>query len=128
MGRGYHLSDDNWTSLGLLRSPNPKPRSRIVSKEIRKTLRFSEDEMAMIESKLSDHGLNFSEFARAAILKKQIRSRVTVDMVRQVQRVGNNLNQMVKLLHQGKGDISNLEVMRKLIEIQNQIKEFSDDR
>ena len=99
-----------------------------MSKEVRKTLRFSADEMAMIESKLSDHGLNFSDFARSAILKKQIRSRVTVDMVRQVQRVGNNLNQMVKMLHQGKGDISNLEVMRKLIEIQNQIKEFSDDR
>ncbi len=99
-----------------------------MSKEVRKTLRFSAYEYDQIEVKLADHGLTFSEFARSAILRKKINSRITVDMVRQVQRVGNNLNQMVKLLHQGKGDIPNIEVMKKLIEIQNQIKEFSDDR
>lgn len=100
-----------------------------MAKEIRKTLRFSADEFSTIEQILDEHKLTFSDFARSAILKKKVHTKLTVDMVRQVQRVGNNLNQMVKLLHQKKdGDISNLVVMQKLIEIEKAIKEFSNDR
>jgi len=99
-----------------------------MAKEIRKTLRFSADEFTIIEQILDEHKLTFSDFARSAILKKKVHSKLRVDMIRQVQRVGNNLNQMVKLLHQKKGDISNIEVMKKLIDIEKSIKEFSDDR
>ena len=78
-----------------------------MAKEIRKTLRFSEQEFSEIEQKISEHNLTFSEFARASILKKKIHTKLTVDMIFQVQKVGNNLNQIAKSLNH-KSDISNL--------------------
>ena len=96
-------------------------------KEVRKTLRFSADEYELIEQKISEHKLTFSEFARSAILRNQIKSKLTVDLVHQISRVGNNLNQIAKSLNK-KQDISNIEIMRKLIEIKNKINEFTDDR
>lgn len=97
-----------------------------MSKEVRKTLRFSAAEYEQIDQKLAAHNLTFSEFARSAILRKQIKSKLTTDLIHQIQRVGNNLNQIAKALNQ-KSDISNIEVMRKLIDIEKQIKEIGND-
>jgi hypothetical protein len=100
-------------------------------KEVRKTLRFSADEYKQIEKNLDEHKLTFSDFARSAILKKKVHTKLTADMIYQVQRVGNNLNQIVKLMHTQnlkKDPIPNSEVIKKLIEIEKAIKEFSNDR
>lgn len=98
-----------------------------MSMEIRKTLRFSADEFLLIDEKLAAHNLNFSEFARSAILGKKVHTKLNVDMIFQVQKVGNNLNQIAKALNQ-KSDIPNSEILKKLIEIEKAIKEFSNDR
>lgn len=99
-----------------------------MAKEIRKTLRFSADEFSIIEQILDEHKLTFSDFARSAILKKKVHTKLTVDMIFQIQKVGNNLNQIAKGINQKKGDIPNSEVLKKLIEIEKAIKEFSNDR
>jgi len=110
----------------------PKKRAQkkgvAVPKIIRKTLRFSVEEFAKIEQIIDEHKLTFSDFSRSAILKKKVNSKLRVDMIYQIQRVGNNLNQIAKVLNQKKSEISNIEIMRKLIDIENSIKEFSDDR
>jgi len=99
-----------------------------MAKEIRKTLRFSADEFSIIEQILDEHKLTFSDFARSAILKKKVHTKLTVDMIFQIQKVGNNLNQIAKVINQKKSDIPNSEVLKKLIEIEKAIKEFSNDR
>lgn len=97
-----------------------------MAKEVRKTLRFSEAEWEKIESKISEHNLNFSDFARSAILKKKVKTKLTHDLIFQLQKIGNNLNQIAKKLNQN-SDVPNSEVLRKMVDIQNEIRTISDD-
>ncbi len=99
-----------------------------MPKVIRKTLRFSDSEWSAIESKLQKNGLDFSEFARASILKKEVESKADLDAVRllagQFSRLGNNLNQIARGVN--KKEIGAVDVLRQLIEIEKQIKEIID--
>lgn len=93
-----------------------------MSKQIRKTIRFSEDEFAQIEAKLKEHNLSFSEFSRGAILRKKIKTKLTLDYIYQLQKIGNNLNQVAKGLNSQKSDIPNSEILRKLVDIEKLIE------
>ena len=111
-------------------TPKPKPKTKepTVPKVIRKTLRFSDSEWLAIESKLQKNGLDFSEFARASILKKEVESKADLDAVRllagQFSRLGNNLNQIARGVN--KKEIGAVEVLRQLVEIEKQIKGIVD--
>lgn len=98
-----------------------------MPKEIRKTLRFSSDEYTQILEKIEAHNLTFSEFARSAILSKKVSSKLTPDLIFQIQKIGNNLNQIAKSLNSKKGDIPNSEILKNLISIQDQIKDLKND-
>jgi len=93
-----------------------------LTKNIRKTIRFSADEFSKVEEKLIEHNLSFAEFARGAILNKKIKTKLTTDYIFQLQKIGNNLNQIAKNLNSKKSDIPNSEILKVLIEIQNDIK------
>lgn len=94
-----------------------------MAKEIRKTIRFSDDEYSKIEKMMNEHNLTFAEFARSAILRKKIKTNLSKDMIFQVNKVGNNLNQIAKKVNQDSG---RKNLLLKLIEIQNQLKKISD--
>ena len=94
-----------------------------MPKEIRKTIRFSDDEYEKIEKMMNEHNLTFAEFARGALLRKKIKTNLSKDMIFQVNKVGNNLNQIAKKLN---SDDDKKNLLVKLIEIQNQLKKISD--
>jgi len=96
-----------------------------MAKNIRKTIRFSTDEFSQVEEKLTEHNLSFAEFARGAILNKKIKTKLTLDYIFQLQKIGNNLNQIAKNLNSKNSDIPNSEIIKILIEIQNDIEIFS---
>jgi len=92
-----------------------------LSKDIRKTIRFSEDEFSQVEEKLKEHNLTFAEFGRGAILNKKIKTKLTLDYIFQLQKIGNNLNQVAKGLNQN-SDIPNSEILRALVRIEKLIE------
>lgn len=94
-----------------------------MAKEIRKTIRFSEDEYSKIQELMSEHKLTFAEFARASILKKKIKTNLTKDLLFEINRVGNNLNQIAKKVNSGT-DRKNLLI--ELLSIKNQMQEIKD--
>ena len=104
-----------------------------MPKNIRKTIRFSADEFSQVEEKLTEHNLSFAEFARSAILRKKVKTKLTTDYIFQLQkmeneisRVGNNLNQIAKNLN-SKDDVPNSKVIKNLIEIDKKINAVKDD-
>jgi len=92
-------------------------------KKVRKTIRFSDEEYSKIEKLMSEHSLTFAEFSRAAILRKKIKTNLSKDMIYEINRIGNNLNQIAKKVNQ---DSDRKKILLKLIEIQNELKEISD--
>ena len=72
-------------------------------KDRRKTIRISKEEEQKLLDSLKDTGMNFSDYVRKAISDHPI---IVVsgiqDLHLQVARVGNNLNQLVMLAHEGR--------------------------
>lgn len=94
-----------------------------MAKEIRKTIRFSEDEFSKIQELMSEHKLTFAEFARASILKKKIKTNLTKDLLFEINRVGNNLNQIARKVNSG-SDRKNLLI--ELIQIRKELEAIKD--
>ena len=89
-----------------------------MPKDVRKTLRFSAEEFAQIQAELDRANISFSTFARSAILKKKIKLPIEREYLYELNRIGTNLNQIAKSVNSGE----RINVLRKLIEIEAQIK------
>ena len=96
----------------------PKMDGITLSKNIRKTLRFSDDEFAMIQQKLDLANITFSDFARSAILKKKIKLPIEKELIYQISKIGNNLNQIARAVN-GKDKVA---ILTELVEIEKQLK------
>lgn len=92
---------------------------RLRNEQIR--LRLTKEEEKVLDEKTSKAGLSRNEFLRRLILGEQVYKRKEKDFKNyayQVNRVGNNLNQLVKILR-------NKELNKKdLLEIEKTIDEI----
>jgi len=93
-----------------------------MKREIRRSVRFSKSENEQIIKKLNQHNLSFSDFARSAILEKEIKTKLTLEYIYHIQKIGNNLNQIAKQMNTKKSDVPNSEILKLLIDIKNDIE------
>ena len=89
-----------------------------MAKNIRKTLRFSEEEFDKIQLELDKSNISFSDFARSAILRKKIKLPIEKELIYQISKIGNNLNQIARAVN-GKDRVA---VLTELVEIEKQLK------
>ena len=90
-----------------------------MAKNIRKTLRFSEDEFSIIKKNLDNADISFSTFARSAILKKKIKLPIEKELIYEINKIGNNLNQIAKSIHSRDDKI---DILTELVEIEKALK------
>jgi hypothetical protein len=90
------------------------------SRFIRKSLRFSPSEYAQIESQLTTLGVNFTEFSKNAIINHKITIPIQMDLIYELNRIGNNLNQISKSIHSG----DKIPVLIQLVEIEKQLQKL----
>ena len=93
-----------------------------MQKNIRKTLRFSEDEFAIIQEKLDLGNITFSNFARSAILKKKIKLPIEKELIYEINKIGNNLNQIARAVNKK----DRLSVLSELVEIEKALKSLQN--
>jgi|CEGE01.1.fsa_nt_gi hypothetical protein len=93
-----------------------------MAKNIRKTLRFSEEEFDKIQLELDKSNISFSDFARSAILRKKIKLPIEKELIYQISKIGNNLNQIARAVN-GKEKIS---VLTELVEIEKALRELKN--
>jgi len=87
-----------------------------TNKNIRKTIRFDEDEYAYINKQIEEHHLTFATVARSAILNQEIKSKLEIEMVYQVNKVGINLNQIAH--HVNTKKCIDMQVLQTLVNIE----------
>lgn len=96
---------------------------RYDSKFIRKTLRFSSDEYAKVEVQLTTLGVNFTNFAKNAIINHKITIPIQMNLIYELNRIGNNLNQIAKSMH--KMDSKHkIPMLTQLVEIEKQLQKM----
>ena len=64
-------------------------------------MRMSEEELATIRNKAAEAGAKPTDYVRRAALEKHLVHKYDQAAVRQLKRIGVNLNQAVMLMHQG---------------------------
>lgn len=83
----------------------------------RKTIRFTTEELRIIEEKTDQANLNISEFIRQSALNKNI---VVIEdlkeFTKELRGIGKNLNQLAILAHQGKIKCIDLENNQKKVD------------
>ena len=91
-----------------------------MAKSIRKTIRFTEDEYALIQQELDKTHISFSTLSRSAILRKKIKLPIERELLSVLSRIGNNLNQIARSINQGEKRL----VLAELVAIENELKEL----
>jgi len=97
-----------------------------MSKEIRKTIRFTSDEYKAIEKKLSQLNVDFSTFARSAILRRKIRTRCELDTLYHLSKIGNNINQLARIANTHLKKYERIPFLKLLNELEKEIKRISN--
>ncbi|RRD53768.1 plasmid mobilization protein [Campylobacter rectus] len=76
-------------------------KKRKITKNIIKKLRLTDAEWSAIEKKLKETGTTFSKFALSSMLSRRIRLPVERELLTELSKQGNNLNQIAVKLNSG---------------------------
>ena len=76
-------------------------KKRKITKTIIKKLRLTDAEWSAIEKKLKETGMTFSKFALSSMLSRRIRLPVERELLAELAKQGNNLNQIAVKLNSG---------------------------
>jgi hypothetical protein len=71
----------------------------MIKRTITKSLRFSLAEYESINLELEKTNLSFSSFTRNLLLKKKINSKTDDKLILEINRIGNNLNQIAYVIN-----------------------------
>lgn len=94
-----------------------------MAKAIRKTIRFTENEYALIQKELDKAHISFSTLARSSILRKKIKLPIERELLSELSRIGNNLNQIARSINQGEKHL----ILAELVAIERELKELHND-
>jgi hypothetical protein len=83
-------------------------------KTIVRSIRFTEKEFEKIDKKLTKLNTTFPNYARASILNNKVKftPKIKTDLIFEINKIGNNLNQIARLANEKKAiDTNTLKVM-----------------
>lgn len=90
------------------------------------TVRMTEEEYRVVRAKADEEEITLSDLARLTLLRYKVRRplvpRVNLAALDQLHRLGNNLNQLVKLLHQGRAPVGLRGVLDRLLALCEEIR------
>ncbi len=92
----------------------------MIERTITKSLRFSLAEYESINLELEKTNLSFSSFTRNLLLKKKINSKTDDKLILEINRIGNNLNQIARAVNKQE----RINVLSELVTIEQSIKEL----
>ena len=102
-------------------------KKKYDEKFVRKTLRFTPDEFAKIEEQREKTNLDFTNYAKKAIMNKRVIAKVEEDFTRaliyELNKIGNNINQIAKGVKTDK-----VQVLQELIKIEKHLKDLTNVR
>ena len=94
----------------------------MIERTITKSLRFSLAEYESINAELEKTNLSFSSFTRNLLLKKKINSKTDDKLILEINRIGNNLNQIARAVNKQE----RINVLSELVKIEQSIKELEN--
>ena len=95
------------------------------NKFIKKSIRFSNEEFKLIEEQREKTNLDFTNYAKKAIMNKRVIAKVEEDfnraLIYELNKIGNNINQIARDTKNNK-----VEVLQELIKIEKHLKDLTN--
>lgn len=92
----------------------------MIERTITKSIRFSLAEYEQVISELEKTNLSFSSFTRNLLLKKKVNSKIDDLLLKEINKIGNNLNQIARAVNKQE----RINVLSELVKIEQSIKEL----
>lgn len=91
-------------------------------KSVIKSIRFTQDEIEQLEKFANGYGISISEYIRSRSLNHYIRSRIEIDLISQIKKIGNNINQIARYANVKK--TLDYNILKELKQINNKLDEL----
>ncbi len=114
------LTEDELSSFYLREKIRVRNRNSEYEKvRVRKTISFKLDEYNILLEKMEMIGTtDFSNFAKNVLLEKKIIQKIEKSLILEVNKIGNNLNQIAKAINKNE----KINVLTQLVEIEKLLK------
>ena len=94
-----------------------------MTKDIKKTIRFSSEEYEIIEKQLNENGISFSSFVRKILLNKKIKYQVEIDQLYELNNIHTELEYIGKYIANHKSKEQKY-LLTQLVEIENKLEDL----
>jgi len=93
-------------------------------KTIVRSIRFTKKEFEKIDKELTKLDTTFAIYARASILQTKVKftPKIKADLIFEINKIGNNLNQIAKLANEKKAIDTN--TLKTMFDIQKKLNEL----
>ncbi len=89
------------------------------NRPVKKSVRFSKDEIQKIDQFLLEHDLSFSDYARSKILNLKLKSKLNERLIYEINKIGTNLNQIAKYVNSTKK--LDIDILKNLVNIEKKL-------
>ena len=97
-----------------------------INKDIRKSIRFTEEEFAHISILLEDSSQSFSNYTRNVLLGKEPKNKKVTELILHYQKTEGVLRQIADKVSSNMSSETSSEIISKLIDIEAQLKKGID--
>lgn len=87
----------------------------------KKTIRMSDNEMAVVMKKMEKFNMPFGELGRNLLLDVKVNDRLTSEILIELRKIGTNVNQIAKVMN-SKNELSSIDLYRNWKELEEQFK------
>ena len=82
---------------------------RDEERELKRTVRMSKKDMEIVKAKMQEYNMSFSTLSRNLLLGLEPLSKIEVDFLTELRKIGTNINQIAKIVNSGNGDIIDIQ-------------------
>ncbi len=72
--------------------------------------------MLIVKSKMQDYNMSFSTLSRNLLLGLEPLTKIEIDFLTELRKIGTNINQIAKIVNSGNSDIIDIQASWKNIE------------
>ncbi len=78
-------------------------------RELKRTVRLSEKDMVEIKLRMQEYNMSFSTLTRNLLLGLEPLTKIEVDFLIELRKIGTNINQIAKIVNSGNSDVIDIQ-------------------
>lgn len=99
-------------------------KTKYESKFIKKSIRFTSDELTKVEKQRLKTSLDFTNYCKSVVMRRKIVTKIEKSLVYEINKIGTNLNQLAR---DTKNKKESILILKELVKIEQYLKSLLND-